>query len=156
MPKEIERKFLVKSFEYRELGKKIYFQQGYIFIGTDKIVRVRTEGEKAVITIKSSTSGISRNEYEYEIPSKDALEILQHICIKPIIEKYRYHVEYEKFVWEVDEFMGENKGLIIAEIELESENQEFSIPEWIGHEVTGDPKFYNANLVKFPFDKWKP
>jgi len=154
MPKEIERKFLVHSFEYRGLGKKTFFHQGYLSIGDNKTIRARTAGEKAFLTIKASSEGISRDEYEYEIPLNEANEILDNICIKPTIEKYRFHIEYKGFKWEVDEFTGVNHGLVIAEIELESEDQEFEKPPWIGKEVTGDPKYFNANLVQYPYNQW--
>ncbi|NNK14314.1 MAG: CYTH domain-containing protein, partial [Desulfofustis sp.] len=96
-----------------------------------------------------------RTEFEYEIPVADAKNLLNELCEQPIIEKKRYKIEYRGFVWEVDEFFGENEGLVVAEIELESEDQTFETPEWVGEEVTGDPRYFNSNLIKNPFIKWK-
>jgi len=117
-------------------------------------VRIRTAGEKGFITVKSSNTGSIRAEYEYEIPIVDANEMLDRLCQRPLIEKIRYRIPFAGLVWEVDEFGGENHGLIVAEVELESEQQGISVPEWIGLEVTGDPRYFNANLVARPFSKW--
>jgi adenylate cyclase len=155
MPKEIERKFLVKSNLYKSLGKADYLHQGFLSTEKERVVRVRIKGEMAWITIKGISEGASRAEFEYEIPKEDAQFLLENLCISPTIEKYRYKINIEGFTWEVDEFLGENEGLVIAEIELEEEGQEFPKPEWIGQEVTGDPRYYNANLVTNPFKNWK-
>lgn len=117
-------------------------------------MRVRTIGNKGYLAIKGITSGASRLEYEYEIPISEANEMLDLVCEKPLIEKKRYRLGYQGLVWEVDEFLGENYGLILAEVELSSENQEFQKPDWLGEEVTGDPKYFNSNLVIQPFSKW--
>jgi CYTH domain-containing protein len=114
---------------------------------------VRTVNDKGYLTIKGIAVGASRPEFEYEIPYQDALELLD-ICEKPLIEKIRYRVEEGGLVWEIDEFFGENQGLIIAELELQSEDQEFKKPDWVGDEVTGDPRYYNVNLIKNPYTKW--
>jgi len=155
MPQEIERKFLVKDSRYRQLGHYLHIRQGFLSTGKERVVRVRIHGKKAFLTIKGISTGISRAEYEYKIPVADAKYMLENLCIQPTIEKYRYNVNVEGFTWEIDEFTGENEGLIIAEIELKSTDQEFPKPEWIGKEVTGDVRYYNANLVEKPFKSWK-
>jgi len=155
MAQEIERKFLVKDSRYRQLGNYLHIHQGFLSTEKDRVVRVRIHGKKAFLTIKGISKGIARTEYEYKIPMTDAKYMLENLCIQPTIEKYRYNVNIEGFTWEIDEFTGENEGLIIAEIELKSAGQDFPKPEWIGEEVTGDVRYYNANLVKKPFRSWK-
>jgi CYTH domain-containing protein len=154
MASEIERKFLTQSNDYKSIAEGVPYTQGYICSGKGKVVRVRIAGTKGYITIKGPQKGIKRSEYEYEIPVNDALEMLENLCTKPLIEKRRYSVSHEGFIWEIDEFHGENNGLVVAEIELEDENQKFSIPEWIGREVTGESKYYNSSLIKNPYSKW--
>lgn len=151
---EIERKFLVKNHDYRPLSEQIYIHQGYICAEKERVVRVRIYGEKAFITIKNASIGFSRDEFEYEIPINDAKFLLQNICLHPTIEKIRYKFPYKGFVWEIDEFRDENEGLIIAEIELESEQTYFEKPDFIAEEVTNDTRYYNANLIKNPFKNW--
>ena len=151
---EIERKFLLKNSDYKKLSKGILIKQGYICSENDRVVRVRIYGEKAFITIKNATIGFSRDEFEYEIPLVDAEKMLHCVCRQPIIEKLRYKVNYEGFIWEIDEFFGENEGLVVAEIELEKEDQNFLKPDWIADEVTGDARYYNANLFKNPYKDW--
>ena len=153
MGKEIERKFLVKGNDWRELAQGTHYRQGYLSTVKERTVRVRTIDDKGFLTVKGITVGASRLEFEYEVPVKDAFEMLE-ICEQPIIEKSRYKIKHSGFVWEVDEFYGVNKGLIVVEIELESEDQKFDKPDWIGEEVTGDPKYFNSNLIKNPFTKW--
>lgn len=155
MPTEIERKFLVKSQAYKSLGKGEYVHQGFLSTEKERVVRVRIKGEKAWITIKGISEGASRAEFEYEIPPDDGKYMLEYLCEKPTIEKHRYLVPFAGFSWEIDEFHGENEGLVIAEIELPSEGTEFEMPEWAGEEVTSDARYYNANLVKNPFKNWK-
>jgi adenylate cyclase len=155
MAQEIERKFLVKDGRYRQLGAYLHIHQGFLSTEKERVVRVRIHGKKAFLTIKGISKGIARAEYEYKIPMADAKYMLENLCIKPTIEKYRYNVNIEGFAWEIDEFTGENEGLIIAEIELKSDDQAFPKPEWIGEEVTGDVRYYNANLVKNPYKSWK-
>ena len=152
MGKEIERKFMVKKGVWRN-QKAIKYRQGYLSIVKERTVRVRTVEDKGYLTIKGIAIGASRMEFECEIPRQDA-EALLEICEKPLIEKNRYKVEHGGFVWEVDEFFGENQGLIVAELELESEDQYFPKPDWIGGEVTGDPRYFNSNLIKNPYTKW--
>jgi CYTH domain-containing protein len=154
MAKEIERKFLVKGGGWRGLDPGQQYRQGYLSTIKERTVRVRTAGPKAFITVKGITLGATRSEYEYEIPFSDASEMLDHLCQRPLIEKTRYRIMIDDVTWEIDEFDGENRGLITAEVELQDENQAISIPEWIGQEVTGDPRYYNANLVAQPFSKW--
>ena len=155
MAVEIEKKFLLINESWKkDSTSEIYFQ-GYISSGTGKTVRVRIAGEKGFLTIKGKHSGISRMEFEYPIPVDDAKVLLEEICEQPIIHKKRYRVEYGGFLWEIDEFYGENLGLLLAEIELENENQEFPIPEWLGREVSHDGRYYNASLRRNPYSNWK-
>lgn len=155
MAKEIERKFLVKGDDWRKLAKGTHYRQGYLSTVKERTVRVRTIDDKGFLTIKGITVGATRTEYEYEIPAKDANAMLDDLCEKPLIEKYRYKIDFNGFIWELDEFEGENQGLIVAEIELNDENEKFDIPEWIGEEVTGDPRYFNSNLTKQPYTTWQ-
>jgi len=155
MAKEIERKFLVKSRDYRRLAQPICFRQGYISRVPGKIVRVRLAGELGFITIKGISTGFERDEYEYEIPKEDAEQILDKLCEKPLIEKTRWTVSHCDKTWIVDEFEGENEGLVVAEIELKSTDESFEKPGWIGCEVTSNPRYYNSHLVVNPFKDWK-
>jgi adenylate cyclase len=155
MATEIERKFLVKNSEWQKesAGKK--YKQGYFPVAGRAItLRVRSCGEKAFITIKGEPRGFSRTEFEYEIPVKDADIMLDTLCLKPLIEKTRYLVKVDDLLWELDVFHGENEGLIIAEVELESEAQQIVLPNWIKREVTGELKYCNSTLVRYPFSKW--
>ena len=154
MGKEIERKFLVQGDEWRSLGIGVIYRQGYIPTSGKQTVRVRIIGETGYLTIKGKTVGHSRLEFEYPIPLQDAQEMLDNLCSHPLIEKKRYKIQQGDLIWEVDEFMGENEGLIIAEVELQAENQAITLPDWIDREVT-DPKYYNASLAKVPYSKWK-
>jgi len=153
MPTEIERKFLVKGDDWRNLGVGTRYCQGYIATGA-RTVRVRVVGDRGFITIKGPTSGIARAEYEYPIPVEDALEMLQTLCDPPLIQKIRHRVDWGGLVWEIDEFEGENQGLILAEVELTDANQAIVFPDWIGEEVSNDPRYYNSNLGRHPFSKW--
>jgi CYTH domain-containing protein len=153
MGTEIERKFRVKEGAWREASATRY-RQGYLSTDKERTVRVRTINDKAYLTIKGITVGASRAEFEYEIPVADAEDMLDNLCEKPLIEKNRYKVEAGALTWEVDEFFGENQGLIIAEIELQSEDQPFDKPDWVTEEVTADPRYYNANLIKNPYSSW--
>jgi len=154
MAQEIERKFLVSGEGWKISGRSIVCRQGYLSRTKDCVVRVRIAGDKAFISVKGSVTAVIRTEFEYEIPFSDAEVLLSDFCEKPLIQKTRYLVFHEGFTWEVDEFSGENKGLVIAELELENEDQVFEKPDWVGPEVTGDPKYYNANLVKNPYNQW--
>jgi adenylate cyclase len=152
MTREIERKFLVKEGTWRN-EKGTEYRQGYLNSTKERIVRVRTIDDKGYLTIKGLTVGATRMEFEYEIPRRDADAMLD-ICEKPLIEKTRYKVAAGGFVWEIDVFLGENQGLIVAEVELESEDQAFPKPDWVGEEVTGDPRYFNSNLINNPYSKW--
>jgi len=158
MAVEIERKFLLRNDSWKKDGQGndivgIRFRQGYI--PTDEsTVRVRLEGEKAVLTIKGKTVGMSRLEFEYEIPFDDANEMLNQLCQKPLIEKMRYIRRESDLTWEIDIFEGDNVGLMVAEVELVSEDQKVELPVWVDKEVTGDAKYYNSNLCEYPYKKW--
>ena len=154
MGKEIERKFLVKDDTFKTLTRGTSYRQGYLNSQKERVVRVRTIADKGFLTVKGITTGATRVEYEYEIPVKDAEAMLDELCEKPLIEKNRYKIKQGNFIWEVDEFFGENQGLICAEVELESEAQSYDKPEWIGAEVTGDPKYFNSNLIQNPYKNW--
>ena len=155
MSKEIERKFLIKS-EFRHLFQngKLY-RQGYLFSENEKVVRIRLVEDKGFLAIKSKLSGFTRDEFEYEIPLVDAEYIINNLCLNPLIEKYRSKILINSHLWEIDKFIGENEGLFLAEIELKDEKQTIILPEWVDREVTGDGRYYNSNLVKNPFCKWK-
>ena len=154
MGKEIERKFLVKDESYRSLAKPLFCTQGYLGFQIEPLVRVRIMGNSAFITLKGKSIGITRLEFEYEIPTDDAHALLASFCSNPKIEKKRFIFTIENTCWEVDEFLGDNKGLIVAEVELKSENEAFSKPRWLGKEVSEDPKYYNCNLVSTPYSEW--
>jgi CYTH domain-containing protein len=154
MPNEIERKFLVKGDRWRSLGSGTRYAQGYLASGVPT-VRVRVAGDRGYLTIKGASAGLVRAEYEYAIPVEDALEMLHTLCQPPLIEKTRYKIEWQGLTWEIDEFEGENQGLILAEVELTDANQEISLPDWIGEEVSDDPRYYNSNLAKNPFTRWE-
>ena len=155
MGKEIEKKFLIVNDDWRQLGTGKPYCQGYLNSEKGRTVRVRTINDRGILTIKGPNVGATRLEYEYDIPIDEAREMLKELCHKPLIEKTRYKITLDGFTWEVDEFTGENEGLIFAEIELEYEGQKFEKPAWIGKEVTDDSRYYNANLVKNPFANWK-
>lgn len=155
MGQEIEKKFLISNDNWRNLGKGKEYCQGYLNSEKGRTVRIRTIGENGILTIKGPSVDGAKLEYEYEIPYLDALEMLEKLCHKPLIKKTRYKIEHKGFIWEVDEFMGENDGLLFAEIELEDLNQVFEKPDWIGKEVTSDSRYYNANLVNNPYSNWK-
>jgi adenylate cyclase len=155
MAYEIERKFLVISDQYKINATRRMLIQGYLAVDPERVVRVRTDGERAFLTIKGKLTKRTRREFEYPLPLVEAREILDQLCLKPLIQKYRYTIRYQGFCWEVDEFIGANQGLVIAEIEIESENQAFSRPDWLGDEVTHDPSYYNFMLVKQPYTEWK-
>lgn len=149
---EIERKFLVSSDAWRS-APAVYFCQGYLNPSKERTVRVRVAGEQGFLTIKGKSTGASRAEFEYEIPVADAKQLLA-LCEGPLIEKYRRKIEFGGVLWEVDEFLGDNQGLVVAEVELESEQQVFVKPDWLGDEVTHDPRYYNSNLSVHPYSSW--
>jgi len=154
---EIERKFLVKSHLYKEEAfKKTRIVQGYLNSHKERTVRVRLKGDSGYITVKgqSSSSGLSRFEWEKEVNSLE-IEALLVLCESGVIDKIRYEVKVGKHVFEVDAFSGNNEGLVIAEVELNNENETFEKPDWLGEEVTGDIKYYNSHLSKHPYSTWK-
>ena len=156
MPQEIERKFLVKSDAFKaEAFKQTRITQGYLSSVPERTVRIRVKGDKGFLTIKGigNDSGLTRYEWEKEIPTEEVMELLK-IAEPGVIDKTRYQVKKGSHTYEVDEFYGENQGLIVAEIELQSEDESFEKPEWLGEEVTGDVKYYNSMLMKHPFTKW--
>jgi adenylate cyclase len=151
---EIEYKFLVTSREWKKNAEGVYYKQGYLSADNKRTVRVRLEGSVPKLTIKGEKAGPAGKEFEYEIPYEDAAYLLEYLCLKPLVEKKRFKVKYKGFTWEVDEFLGENEGLLLAEIELKDVNQKFDKPGWVGKDVTDDPKYKNSNLVKNPFKNW--
>ena len=154
MALEIERKFLITDSSWKSTSDQgIFIKQGYLVSEVDKVVRIRVHGEKGILTIKGSTVGMTRTEYEYEIPLADAFELLA-LCGDNVIEKTRYGIDFAGNTWEIDVFQGRNKGLEVAEVELVSEDQKVDLPTWVGKEVTHDPRYYNACLIDAPFDTW--
>lgn len=151
---EIEHKFLVRGDAWKALGEPVLIRQGYLSSHPDRVVRVRIYGDEAFMTIKSRSVGISRGEWEYPLPLADAQEFLDRLCERPIIEKYRRRIEHGGFTWEVDEFLGVNAGLVVAEIEVPSADQAFERPDWVGDEVTDDARYMNSNLIAHPFSVW--
>jgi CYTH domain-containing protein len=152
---EIERKFLVIGDEWRSLTNGILYRQGYIYTENKTTVRVRVAGNQGFITLKGMRKGNKRSEFEYPIPLLDAEEMLETLCDRPLIEKKRHKLILENLIWEIDEFLGENEGLILAEVELTDENQSIELLSWIGKEVTQDGRYYNGSLVKYPYKEWK-
>lgn len=151
---EIERKFLVDQDKFVPEGKPYRIIQGYLSVEPNHVIRVRTKNEKAYITIKGSTNGISRTEFEYEIPFDDAMQLLE-MCKDYHVVKTRWVFEHKGKIWETDVFEAENKGLIIAEIELITEDEAFEKPDWIGQEVSTDVRYFNFNLALNPFSLWQ-
>ena len=151
---EIERKFLLTGEAWRTLGQPVLLRQGYLSSDPERTVRVRIEGEQGTLTIKGLSVGATRGEWEYPIAVEDAAELLDRLCQQPIIEKYRRRIDFAGNVWEVDEFLGANAGLVVAEIELASEQQAFDKPDWIGEEVTYDRRYFNSSLIRHPFSGW--
>lgn len=156
MPLEIERKFLVNKGQWQKLAKSSgeLYRQGYLLTDHQKTIRVRQTPDKGFLTIKGLSVGATRAEFEYEIPFSEAQELLDQFSVSEL-SKIRYKIIFDDKLWEVDEFLGENEGLIIAEIELQSEDEIFTIPDWLENEVTGEEKFYNSNLTLNPYKNWK-
>jgi adenylate cyclase len=155
MGQEIERKFLINHHKWLQFEKPTgqVYRQGYLLTDPQKTIRVRVTETSGYLTIKGLSIGATRPEYEYEIPQKDAIDLLNNFAVSEL-SKTRYKIIHQQKVWEVDEFSGDNIGLIIAEIELITENEHFIIPEWIDREVTGEEKYYNSNLTLHPYNKW--
>ena len=155
MATEIERKFLVLNDDWRGIVESdMQIIQAYLASNEFSSTRIRIQGNKANINIKSATLGITRTEFEYAIPVDDAQLMIDDLCIKPVIEKTRYIVKHMQHRWEIDVFSGDNKGLIVAEIELSSPDETFEKPSWIGEEVSNDARYYNVCLVKKPYKTW--
>jgi adenylate cyclase len=154
MAQEIERKFLIDLDKLGPLKNGIDIKQGYISTRDKTVVRARVAGDKAYLTLKGKNSGVTRTEFEYEIPVSDASQIISELCNGLIVEKTRYLISYSEHVWEVDIFHGDNDGLVVAEIELVSENTNFDKPVWVGKEVSGDVRYYNSSLLDNPFRTW--
>lgn len=152
---EIERKFLLKSDAWKDAAiNEAEYTQGYLLGSKHASVRVRIQGDKAFINIKSATIDITRQEYEYEIPLDEAREVLESLCEQPLISKIRYHVPYKNHMWEIDVFKGDNNGLVVAEIELSDTDEVFEKPDWLGKEVSDDKRYYNVCLVSHPYKDW--
>ncbi|HAJ92826.1 MAG TPA: adenylate cyclase [Gammaproteobacteria bacterium] len=154
MPQEIERKYLVKGEGWRVPGTGVPYRQGYLSTVPERTVRVRLIRDKGYLTVKGVSVGATRAEYEYEIPADEAGEMLDKLCERPLIEKTRYRLEHHGLTWEVDEFDGDNAGLIVAEVELDNEDQAVTLPDWVGKEVTGERRYYNASLIAEPYTGW--
>ncbi|NND99564.1 MAG: CYTH domain-containing protein [Pirellulaceae bacterium] len=152
MATEIERKFLVTGTAWQS-STPTYYCQGYLNRDKDRTVRVRIAGDQGVLTVKGLTTGASRPEFEYLIPLEDAKEMLA-LCDGPIVEKNRRVFRHAELDWEIDEFLGMNQGLVVAEVELESEQQQIELPDWVGDEVTDDPRYFNSNLSNKPYQDW--
>ncbi|MCD6528012.1 MAG: CYTH domain-containing protein [Desulfuromonas sp.] len=152
---EIERKFLLKSDQWRQQTKsRSRFVQGYLSTVAERTVRVRVVAEQGWLTIKGKNDGARRSEYEYPIPVDEALEMLHNLCEQPLIDKWRHLLELDGKLWEIDEFLGDNAGLIVAEIELDDEDERFTRPAWLGDEVTSDPRYFNSSLIATPYGRW--
>ena len=152
---EIERKFLVIDDSWRAAASPgMRYRQGYLSTGPGNSVRVRVCGDNAWLNIKSAVAGIARHEYEYRIPPADAHAILEELCVKPLIEKTRFIVEHDDLAWEIDVFEGDNSGLVVAELELDSAGDTFTLPAWAGEDVSGDVRYYNHRLVEHPYSMW--
>lgn len=155
MAVEIERKFLVENEKWRDaVESSEHIMQGYLAANANATVRVRVKGDKAFLTIKGATEGITRSEYEYPIPVEDAEQMLRELSASPVIDKVRHLVRCGSHLWELDVFSGANEGLIMAEVELAAEDETFELPVWAGDEVTADPRYYNVNLARNPFSHW--
>jgi len=153
--KEIERKFLVNNTDYRINAERVFIHQGFLNNDKDRVVRIRIEDSKATLTIKGLPLGNERAEFEYAIPLTDAEQLLNEICLKPSIKKYRFKIHHKGFIWEVDEFLEENEGLVVAEVEIPEKDTKVELPAWVGKEVSSDPRYYNSNLIDNPFNTWK-
>lgn len=151
---EIERKFLLAGEGWRGQGDSVLLRQGYLCSDPSRVVRVRVEGSQGTLTIKGKSTGATRGEWEYPIPLDEANELLDRLCEQPLIEKYRHRIAHAGHIWEVDEFLGANAGLVVAEIELRAEDEAFERPVWIGAEVTHDARYFNSNLIRHPYTRW--
>ena len=155
MAQEIERKFLVVGTSWKHGATRTLIRQGYLSSAEECTVRVRIAGREAFLTVKGPSRGITRTEFEYPILVDDAEAMLDAFCERPLIEKTRWVVAFAGFTWEVDEFHGENAGLVVAEVELKSEDEKFTKPAWVGAEVSSDPRYFNSRLLKDPYKNWR-
>ena len=155
MPSEIEHKYLVHQDAWQPTSVGVPYRQGYLSAAKEHVVRVRIAGDSAYLTVKGSTTGLTRLEFEYPIPVADAAVMLERLCERPLIEKTRYREKFEGHLWEVDEFHGDNAGLVIAEIEVASDTAQYAVPPWAAVEVSGDPRYFNANLRLNPYKNWE-
>jgi len=151
---EIERKFLVRKELWTPPASGTRFRQGYLCLDPERTVRVRLAGETGYLTIKGRTQNGARAEFEYPIPPQEARDLLDRLCLRPLIEKVRYRIKVDTHLWEVDKFFGENDGLLLAEVELSDFAEKVELPNWVGREVTDDPRYYNASLIRQPFRGW--
>lgn len=155
MSLEIERKFLVDTARWRpDPARGVRYRQGYLSTDPARVVRVRTVGDAGFLAVKGPTVDTTRSEYEYPIPLADALEMLDHLCVRPPIDKVRYREESGGRVWEIDAFEGENAGLVVAEVELPTADAMLVLPAWVRREVSGDPRYFNSNLARYPYTRW--
>jgi adenylate cyclase len=155
MATEIERKFLLVSDEWRQqVSRAESFRQGYLSSSKRASVRVRIADNVATLNIKGMTLGVQRPEYEYEIPLPDAVELLDALCERPLIEKTRHFIEFGGKLWEIDEFHGDNAGLIVAEVELDSPDEVITMPAWAGQDVSHLERYYNVRLTQYPYSQW--
>ena len=155
MAAEIERKYLVERNVWKPKDPGVLFRQGYLSSVKERVVRVRIAGDRAYLTVKGLTTGVTRLEFEYPIPVGDAAIMLDRLCERPLIEKTRYREEHQGHVWEIDQFHGDNDGLIIAEVELAGQSEHYALPPWAGAEVSNDPRYFNSNLGANPYKNWK-
>lgn len=152
---EIERKFLLSNESWRDaVSKTQYIAQGYLANTERGSIRVRISAEQASLNIKSMTIGVTRSEYDYPLPLADAKEMLHELCMQPVIEKTRHIIPMQDYIWEIDEFHGQNAGLIVAEIELPTKDSDYPKPAWLGAEVSDDVRYYNVNLIEYPYSIW--
>ena len=154
MAKEIERKFLIKRELWQPQRPGVEIRQGYLSLDPERTVRVRTKGAKGYLTIKGKNQGISRTELEYEIPYEEASQMLEELCLHPLVEKTRYLEQHGQQLWEIDIFAGDNEGLAVAEAELSSEDTGLGLRGWIGREVSGGARCGNSSLIRLPYKKW--
>ena len=154
MAKEIERKFLIKRELWQPQRPGVEIRQGYLSLDPERTVRVRTIGAKGYLTIKGKNQGISRTELEYEIPYEEASQMLEELCLHPLVEKTRYLEQHGQQLWEIDIFAGDNEGLAVAEAELSSEDTALVLPIWIDREVSGEARYYNSSLTRLPYKNW--
>jgi adenylate cyclase len=154
MPQEIEHKYLVRLDVWKPTESGVLYRQGYLPSAKERVLRVRIAGEQAFLTIKGPAHGITRLEFEYAIPVADAAIVLDLLCEHPLIEKTRYRQSFGGRTWEIDVFHGDNAGLVVAELEVASESEQFDPPPWLGREVSDDPRYFNSNLVSNPYKNW--